>query len=85
MCSCAYSEKKNEIKNLLEFFVVQDTPKTFREKLIYPLCYEIKCDLKHVYEIFYTNEADGHVTVHRVRFLIIKPIKCTNFSNLFLE
>jgi hypothetical protein len=26
-----------------------------------------------------------HVTMHRVIFLIIKPIRCTNFSNLFLE
>jgi len=23
--------------------------------------------------------------VHRVKFLIIKPTRCTNFSNLFLE
>ena len=28
---------------------------------------------------------DVHVTVHRVKFLIIKPTRCTNFSNLFLE
>jgi hypothetical protein len=26
-----------------------------------------------------------HVTVHHVKFLIIKPTRCTNFSNLFLE
>ena len=26
-----------------------------------------------------------HVTVHRVKFLIIKPSRCTDFSNLFLE
>jgi len=26
-----------------------------------------------------------YVTVHRVKFLIIKPTRCTNFSNLFLE
>jgi len=26
-----------------------------------------------------------HVTVHRVKFLIIKPTRCTDFSNLFLE
>jgi len=25
------------------------------------------------------------VTVHRDKFLIIKPTRCTNFSNLFLE
>jgi hypothetical protein len=32
------------------------------------------------------NEAfdfDVHVTVHRVKFLIIKPTRCTNFSNFF--
>jgi len=28
---------------------------------------------------------DVHVTVHRDKFLIIKPTKCTNFSNLFLK
>ena len=28
---------------------------------------------------------DGHVTVQRDKFLIIKPTRCTNFSNLFLE
>ena len=28
---------------------------------------------------------DVHVTVHRDRFLIIKPTRCANFSNLFLE
>ena len=28
---------------------------------------------------------DIHVTVHRDKFLKIKPTSCTNFSNLFLE
>ena len=28
---------------------------------------------------------DVHVTVHRDKFLIVKPSRCTNFSNLFLE
>jgi len=28
---------------------------------------------------------DVHVTVHRVKFLTIKPTRCTNFSNLLLE
>jgi len=28
---------------------------------------------------------DVHVTVHRYKFLIIKPTRCTNFSNLFLK
>jgi len=31
------------------------------------------------------TEIDVHVTVHRDKFLIIKPTRCTNFSNLFLE
>ena len=30
-------------------------------------------------------EFDVHVTVHRNKFLIINTIRCTNFSNLFLE
>jgi hypothetical protein len=30
-------------------------------------------------------EFDVHVTVHRDKFLIIKPTRCTNFSYLFLE
>jgi len=25
------------------------------------------------------------VALHRVKFLIIKPTRCTNFSNLFFE
>jgi hypothetical protein len=28
---------------------------------------------------------DVHVTVHCVTFLMIKPTRCTNFSNIFLE
>jgi len=28
---------------------------------------------------------DVHVPVHCVKFLVIKPTRCTNFSNLFLE
>ena len=28
---------------------------------------------------------DVHVTVHRDKFLIINPTRCTNFSNLYLE
>ena len=28
---------------------------------------------------------DIYVTVHCVKFLKIKPTRCTNFSNLFLE
>jgi hypothetical protein len=30
-------------------------------------------------------EFDVHVTVHRDKFLIIKPIRLTNFSSLFSE
>jgi hypothetical protein len=32
-----------------------------------------------------SDELDNHVIVHRVKFLIIKPTRCPNFSNLFLE
>jgi len=31
------------------------------------------------------NQFEVHVTVNRVKFLIIKPTRCNNFSNLFLE
>jgi len=31
------------------------------------------------------HKFDVHVTVHRNKFLIIKPTRCTNFSYLFLE
>ena len=30
-------------------------------------------------------EFDVNVTVHRDKFLIIKPTRCANFSNLLLE
>jgi len=33
----------------------------------------------------YEEAFDVHVTVHRDKFLKIKPTRCTNFSNLFLE
>ena len=33
---------------------------------------------KHFFHLF-----DVHVTVHRDKFLKIKPTRCTNFSNLF--
>jgi hypothetical protein len=57
------------------------------------LCFYVKC-LSCKYNIRYykncskyvsSDEFDIHVTVHRVKFLIIKPTRCTNFSNLFLE
>jgi len=34
---------------------------------------------------FHTHTFYVHVTVYRVKFLIIKPTRCTIFSNLFLE
>jgi len=37
------------------------------------------------FAVIWTKEFDVHVTMHRVKFLIIKPTRCTNFSNLFLE
>ena len=35
--------------------------------------------------IYICEEFDVPVTVHCVKFLIIKPTRCTNFPNLFLE
>jgi hypothetical protein len=36
------------------------------------------------YSLCYSRlECDVHVTVHCDKFLIIKPTRCTNFSNLF--
>jgi len=40
---------------------------------------------KRLYIYIYIYIYDVYVTVHCVKFLIIKPIRCTNFSNLFLE
>jgi len=34
-------------------------------------------------DMFY--DFDVHVTVHRDKFLTIRPTRCTNYSNLFLE
>jgi hypothetical protein len=31
------------------------------------------------------EQSDVHVAVHRAKFVIVKPTRCTNFSNLFLE
>jgi len=48
----------------------------------------IKCNMSchnynthHFASLFF--RLDVHVTVHRDKFLIIKPTRCTNFSNLF--
>ena len=38
------------VKNFLKFKI---RAKVAKKKLIYPLCYEIRCDLKHVYEILH--------------------------------
>jgi hypothetical protein len=35
--------------------------------------------------MLYASKLDVPVTVHRVKFLIIKPTRCANFLNLFLE
>jgi hypothetical protein len=32
-----------------------------------------------------SDEFDVYLTVYRVKFLIIKPNRCTNFANLFLK
>ena len=38
-----------------------------------------------LYDPFIYFFLDVHVTVHRNKFLTIKPTRCTDFSNLFLE
>jgi hypothetical protein len=35
--------------------------------------------------VFFFFIFDVHMTIYRVKFLTIKPTRCTNFSNLFLE
>jgi len=55
------------------------------------VCYaSIKHSLMHghgLHNVFLKTviQFDVHVTVHRVKFFIIKPTRCTNFSNVFLE
>jgi len=44
-----------------------------------------KCFLHFRCVSMHLTEFDVHVTVHRDKFLIIKPTRFTNFSNLFLE
>ena len=51
------------------------------------LLLSIFCD-HHKFDLSHTQIHiwfDVHVTVHRDKFLIIKPTRCTTFSNLFLE
>ena len=41
---------------------------------------------RHVSDfVMVLTQFDVHITVHRVKFLTIKPTGCTNFSNLFLK
>jgi len=47
---------------------------------MYYLCI-VKVDMSLLLHIFYFSYVQ--VTVHRDKFLIIKPTRCTNFSNLF--
>jgi len=44
---------------------------------------EITIWIQIIQTLLFTAYFDVHVTVHRDKFLIIKPIRCTNFSNLF--
>jgi hypothetical protein len=41
------------------------------------------CGKSNLLEVMYGY--DVHVTVHRDKFLIIKPTRCTNFSNLLMK
>jgi hypothetical protein len=47
--------------------------------------YIIYCRYSYMKGNSNTSEFDVHVTVHRDTFLIIKPTRCTDYSNLFLE
>ena len=70
---------------------VHETPKSFNMTRLYrATCssYEtVPCRTarRTLNLVRYSVEFDVLVTVHRVKFLIIKPTRCTNFSNLFLE
>jgi hypothetical protein len=67
----------------------------YRGGLLYPLCpcehfqtlvmsiFVTEPELRMVLTSFHV--LDVRVTVNRDKFLIIKPTRCTNFSNLFLE
>jgi len=37
------------------------------------------------FSVYISIDFDFYVTVHHDKFLTIKPTRCTNFSNLFLE
>jgi len=49
------------------------------------LKYEVLKSVNRPTESLKMSEFDFHVKVHRVKFLIIKPTRCTKFSNLFFE
>ena len=38
-----------------------------------------------ILELKYKEEFDVHVTMHRDNVCMIKPTRCSNFSNLFFE
>ena len=50
---------------------------------------DLQCSCKLIrctwYNYVHCSGFDVHVTVHRDKFLIIKPTRCTNFSNLFFD
>jgi hypothetical protein len=52
------------------------------EKTCISLYYNMRFDASYVQEF---NEFDVYVTVHHDKFPIIKPPRCNNFSNLFLD
>jgi len=40
--------------------------------------------VRNITKLTFHNKFDVHVTVHHAKFLIVKPTRCTAFSNLFL-
>ena len=48
--------------------------------IVYSVCLVARSSVFYIGIVF-----DVHFIVYRDKFLIIKPTKCANFSNLFLE
>jgi len=74
-------------------FVAQQStsiPRIAREVIKYALWETLQNSVMvnymvHTVTTMNSRRCDVHVTVHRVKFLTIKPTRCTNFWNLFLE
>jgi len=63
-----------------QFVNLSGVPTFLVLQLIFGIYVPGSCNLGIIVFVF-----DVHVTVHRDKFRIIKPTRCTDFSNLFLE